>query len=140
MLTKRDAEVTSSDDAIKNTFLNQFLSFTDGVEKHKTKFIITTNQKYNDIDTALLRKGRLFDILELRQLDQKEALEIWIDNGLSVTEFHNVFHDHHVLPADLGSEINKRLNDRIDSATVAYLKEDGISKVIKASRVKKIGV
>lgn len=140
MLTKRDSEVMSIDDAKKNDFLNQFLSFTDGVEKTKTKFIITTNQKYNDIDAALLRKGRLFDILELRPLDQHEAIEIWKDNGLTDTEFHQIFHTHEILPADLGSEINKRLNKRIEAPTASYLKEDGISKVEKAARVKKIGL
>ena len=140
MLTKRDAEVTSADDQKKNDFLNQFLSFTDGVEKYKTKFIITTNQKYDDIDSALLRKGRLFDILELRKLDKHEALDIWLDNDLPKEEFEKVFHAHEVLPAELGSEINKRLNTRIETATATYLKEDGISKVIKATRVKKIGV
>jgi len=140
MLTKRDSEVQSIDDARKNDFLNQFLSFTDGVEKSKTKFIITTNQKYSDIDSALLRKGRLFDILELRALDAPEALSIWLDNNLDEKDFNDIFKTHEVLPADLGSEINKRLNKRIKSATQPYLKEDGISKVQKASRVKKIGL
>lgn len=139
MLTKRDSEVQSVDDARKNDFLNQFLSFTDGVEKTKTKFIITTNQKYNDIDTALLRKGRLFDILELRALDAQEALVIWKDNGLPEEDFNAVFNTHEILPADLGSEINKRNNKRIQTATQSYLKEDGISKVEKAGRNKKIG-
>jgi hypothetical protein len=140
MLTKRDAEVQSIDDARKNDFLNQFLSFTDGVEKNRTKFIITTNQSYNDIDTALLRKGRLFDILELRPLDAEEAIDIWLDNGLKEADFKKVFRTHEILPADLGSEINKRLNTRIETATQDYIKEDGISKVIKASRNKKIGL
>lgn len=140
MLTKRDAEVNSTDDQKKNDFLNQFLSFTDGVEKFKTKFIITTNQKYDDIDSALLRKGRLFDILELRHLDRNEALDIWFDNELDEEEFNKIFTSHEVLPAELGSEISKRLNTRIDTATQPYLKEDGISKVIKAGRSKKIGV
>ena len=140
MLTKRDSEVTNSDDQKKNDFLNQFLSFTDGVEKFKTKFIITTNQKYNDIDSALLRKGRLFDIIELRKLDRNEALEVWLENDLSKDEFESVFHTHEILPAELGSEIAKRLNTRIDTATASYLKEEGISKIIKASRAKKIGL
>lgn len=140
MLTKRDSEVTNADDQKKNDFLNQFLSFTDGVEKHKTKFIITTNQKYNDIDSALLRKGRLFDILELRQLDKNEALAIWKDNDLAEDDFNQIFTTHEVLPAEIGSEIAKRLNTRITTATMSYLKEDGVSKVKKALRAKKIGV
>lgn len=140
MLTKRDSEVLSSDDMNKNSFLNQFLSFTDGVEKHKTKFIITTNQRYDDIDAALLRKGRLFDILELRQLDREEAIEIWKDNNLLEDDFKNIFKTHEILPADLGSEINKRLNTRITTATESYLKEEGISKVQRAGRTKKISI
>jgi DNA replication protein DnaC len=140
MLTKRDSEVSSSDDVMKNSFLNQFLSFTDGVEKHNTKFIITTNQSYDDIDAALLRKGRLFDILELRELDLQEALKIWLDNNLSEDEFKEIFKSHVVLPAELGSEINKRNNKRINTATISYLKEDDISKVKKAGRSKKIGM
>lgn len=138
MLTKREAEVLSQDDATKNAFLNQFLSYTDGVEKNKTKFIITTNQTYDDIDTALLRKGRLFDILELRKLYKNEAFAIWKENGLDEKTFNEIFTSHEVLPAELGSEINKRLNTRIKTATQSYLKEDGISKINKAGRKKKI--
>jgi len=139
MLTKRDAEVNSVDDKDKNVFLNQFLSFTDGVEQHKTKFIITTNQSYEDIDTALLRKGRLFDIIEFRELKRDEALVIWKSNNLREDDFNELFGEK-VLPAELGSEINKRLNDRIQTATESYLREEGISKIEKASRSKKIGV
>lgn len=140
MLTKRDAEVTTADDVNKNTFLNHFLSFTDGVEKNRTKFIITTNQRYDDIDIALLRKGRLFDILELRHLDYNEALDIWKDNNLEINDFNKTFKSHRILPADLGSEINKRKNDRIATAMQSYLKEDGISKIERAGRSKKIGL
>lgn len=140
MLTRRDSEVQSQEDIKKNEFLNQFLSYTDGVENHKTKFIITTNQNYDDIDTALLRKGRLFDILELRHLTIAEALNIWIKNKLDKTIFDNIFKGKDVLPADLGSEITKRLNTRIttETSTTSYLLESDISKVQKASRTKKI--
>jgi DNA replication protein DnaC len=140
MLTKRDAELQTSEDTAKNAFLNQFLSFTDGVEKHKTKFIITTNQTYDDIDSALLRKGRLFDILELRRLDRAEGLSIWLENNLKESEFNEIFTTHEILPADIGSEIAKRLNTRISSNTLPYLRENGISKIEKASRKKTIGL
>lgn len=140
MLTKRDSEVTSNDDAKKNNFLNQFLSFTDGIKKNNTKFIITTNQTFEDIDSALLRKGRMFDILELRRLDKAEALEIWKENELEESEFNSIFTQHEILSADLGSEINKRLNKRIENTLSPYLKEEGISKMTKAGRAKKIGL
>ena len=54
------------EDVIKNQFLSNFLSFTDGIHKRKTKVIITTNQPFEAIDEALLRRGRLFAILEFR--------------------------------------------------------------------------
>lgn len=139
MLTRRDGEVQSADDVRKNTFLNQFLSFTDGVEKSRTKFIITTNQPFDEIDSALLRKGRLFDIIELRRLHRGEALVIWEQNGLSESEFSKVFTGSEILPANLGSEIAKRLNTRIEKSTSSYLREDGISKIQRAQRAKRVG-
>ncbi len=143
MLTKRDAEVITEDDSKKNAFLNQFLSFTDGIVKNKTKFIITTNQPYENIDKALLRKGRLFDILELRKLLKSEAIEIWKENNLDEKEFNEIYKDStSILSADIGSEISKRLNKKITKAraTMTYLKESEISKLYNAKRTKKIGL
>lgn len=76
MLTPRSEEQNASD-AAKNRFISNFLSFTDGFKKNNIKFIITTNQSVDTIDTSLLRKGRMFDILELRELTNKEARDIW---------------------------------------------------------------
>lgn len=137
MLTKRSTEVQTADDMKKNSFLNQFLSFTDGVEKYNTKFIITTNQIYDDIDTAILRKGRLFDILELRILTNDEALKIWNSYELNEKIFHELFSGD-VIPANLGSEISKRMNTRIQDATKSYLYEPEISKIAISSTKKKI--
>lgn len=134
MLTKRDADIMTQEDYAKNAFLDHFLTFTDGVEKNNTKFIITTNQPFKDIDTALLRKGRLFDILELRYLTLEEARVIWDENNLLEDDFNNTFTEDGILPADLGSEVNKRLNKRIDSSTKSYLREPGISKVERAGK------
>ena len=77
MLTRRDAETYSFDERNRNRFLSNLLSFTDGIQKNYTKFIFTTNQSFDDIDSAVLRKGRLFDVLELRELTNEEALEVW---------------------------------------------------------------
>ena len=133
MLTKRESEVMTSDDAKKNSFLNQLLSFTDGVQKNKTKFIITTNQHFDDVDTALLRKGRLFDILEFRKLTNQEALKIWAEQELKEDEFHNLFQGD-VLQSDLGSEIVKRKNKRIKNTISSYLKEPEISKIKRKNK------
>lgn len=137
MLTKRDAEIQTHEDTIKNNFLNQFLSFTDGVNKNKTKFIITTNQPYDSIDVAILRKGRIFDILELRKLKREEAKNIWLNKELDISDFDKIFVDEYILSADLGSEIAKRKNTQIRQETT-YLKEQGISKITRNK--KKIGI
>ena len=137
MLTKRDAEIQTNEDSVKNNFLNQFLSFTDGVNKNKTKFIITTNQPYDSIDTAILRKGRIFDILELRKLKREEAKNIWLKKELNIDDFNKMFNDEYILSADLGSEIAKRTNEKIRQE-VSYLKEAGISKISRNK--KKIGI
>ena len=140
MLTRRNAEVQTVEDTNKNTFINQFLSFTDGVEKNHTKFIITTNQPFDEIDSALLRKGRLFDIIELRMLHYDEGLVIWKENFLDEDEYKKIFTSEEILPANLGSEISKRMNKKIKKATETYLKEPGISKIQKAGRTKKISL
>lgn len=133
MLTKRESEVMTSDDAKKNAFLNQLLSYTDGVQKNRTKFIITTNQHFDDVDSALLRKGRLFNILEFRTLYNKEALKIWLEADLDEDEFHKLFQDD-VLQSDLGSEIAKRKNKRIKNIVDDYLYEPEISKVKRKNK------
>ena len=78
MLGSRDSEDTK-----QNKFLSKFLTFTDGVRKNKIKFIVTTNQEYRDMDKAILRKGRLFDVLEMRELSLEEGLEIWKSEGIT---------------------------------------------------------
>jgi hypothetical protein len=137
MLTKRDAEIVTTEDVIKNSFLNQFLSFTDGITHNNVKFIITTNQNLSELDPAILRKGRLFDILELRPLKNEEALSIWKEHGLPKAKFK---YKGDVNPADLGSSISKLLNKRIDEPTAEYLLEDNISKIRGAGRSRKISL
>jgi len=137
MLTRRSAEELSESDVIKNSFLNNFLTFTDGVVKNKTKFIITTNQKIDDIDQALMRKGRLFDILELRRLKNDEALKIWKNSGLDEDLFKQKFKGN-VLASDLGSTIQKCSNLSADGEK-SYLNDQSISKIVKFKE-KKLGL
>lgn len=133
MLTKRESEVMTADDVKKNAFLNQLLSYTDGVQKNRTKFIITTNQHFDDVDTALLRKGRLFNILEFRKLTNPEALKIWLEAELKEEDFHEHFQGD-VLQSDLGSEIAKRKNTRVKNKASSYLYEPEISKVKRKNK------
>jgi len=139
MLTKREDSANTKDNDIKNAFLNQFLTFTDGVQKNNTKFIITTNQSFESVDSALLRKGRLFNILEPRKLDKTEALKIWNNNNLDEKSFAETFNTHEILPALLGSEIAKRKNKKIN-IKCSYVLEEDISKIDKATRSTRIGI
>lgn len=85
LLTPRTEEQGFNDNA-KNRFISNFLSFTDGFKKNNVKFIITTNQSVDTIDKSLLRKGRMFDILQLRELTNAEAKAIW-DNEVKDKPF-----------------------------------------------------
>ena len=109
------------EDVLKNQFLSHLLSFTDGIEKNNIKIIITTNQDYKDIDNALLRTGRLFDILRFRGLNKKEALNLWESYGLNEKEFNENIStllknskDNLILQSDLASLIqNIKRNNKL---------------------------
>jgi len=103
----------SREDVLKNQFISHFLSFTDGTHENKTKFIITTNQPYNEIDEALLRPGRLYAVLNFRPLTWDEALDIWEEFGLNETEFEEHFHNKdYINQAELGSIIENKLMNK----------------------------
>lgn len=95
-----------------NKFLNNLLSFTDGTFKNNTKIIITTNVKPKQIDKALIRPGRLFDFIELKQLDRDYAKKVWVE-VLNETEeqFEEVFSNYEqISQATLMSELEKLHN------------------------------
>jgi len=124
----------SRGDTLKNQFLSNLLSFSDGIQKNKTKIIITTNQPYNDLDEALLRAGRLFAILAFRPLTWEEALEVWKSEGLDELIFEKEFKDDYIFPADLGSKINniKRNKKLIDKKV--WIKDPKIDVLNKIGR------
>lgn len=136
-LTSRNNEVLTNEDHLKNKFLSQLLSFTDGVTKNNVKFIITTNLPVEAIDTAVLRKGRTFDILRFQTLSHDEAMHIWIESGLVEKNFYKYFSDDEsFIPAcDLGSNISKEkaeISSGIQNRT--YVLRDGISILNKTSK------
>jgi len=90
-----------------NTFMTQLLSFSDGIfHSNKTKIIITTNQKVQEIDGALVRPGRCFDFIHLQPLDRERALFAWTKIlKLSEERFNEVFGDQQeITQASLMSE------------------------------------
>lgn len=132
MLGARDEEITSGHDVQKNAFMNQFLSFSDGIIRSNTKFIITTNQDIDDIDSALLRKGRLFEIIQLRPLTKDECEKIFKEEcpDKPLPEFAD-----ETLASDLSYIINS-------SKVVVkdYLKEKLQTRVLKIKKKKKLGL
>jgi len=59
----------------QNTTMSKILNVSDGIiDLTMKKIIFTTNiENTNDVDQALIRPGRCFDILEFRNLDHHEA-------------------------------------------------------------------
>jgi len=122
------------EDVAKNQFLSHLLSFTDGIEDNKTKIIITTNQPFESIDEALLRRGRLFAILEFRPLTYEEALDVWKSEGLDEKEFNKLFDDDEILQADLGEVIqNFKRNSKYISKK-DFILDDSIDALRKAKK------
>jgi len=122
LLTPRTEEQSPSDIA-KNKFISNFLSFTDGFKHNNVKFIITTNQEVSTIDKSLLRRGRMFDILELRKLTNQEAKEIW--EQLTDKPFKL---KGEILACDLAFEIENSKRTKNDKS---YLKDKTVSKLKK---------
>ena len=143
-LLPRTQEISTQEDVNKNKFISNLLSYTDGIfdENTKTKFIITTNKETKEIDVAILRKGRTFDILNLRALNNAEAKDVWLSEGLEVDKFmSSIFKDSdNILPCDLGSEISKiKASEKYGIEIKPYVKEDGISMYSNAKTKRKIG-
>jgi len=63
------------DDEISNV-ISTILSATDGFIPKRTKIIISTNKTFREIDPALLRPSRLFDILELKDVPKDYFLKL----------------------------------------------------------------
>lgn len=85
ILDDLDNELGQRAKGADNFIVSQLLSFSDGLFENHLKVIITTNQEIKDIDSAIIRPGRCFDVLNLRQLTKKEALDVWV-NTLQCSE------------------------------------------------------
>jgi hypothetical protein len=130
-LLPRDSDTMTNEDVNRKKFISQLLSFTDGINENSTKLIITTNRSVDDIDIAVLRRGRTFDILELQALSHDEAKEIWLSKNLTDDDFEELFKEKDViLPSELGAEIKLKIkmNER-EEELGEYLLRDGISKI-----------
>jgi hypothetical protein len=130
ILTDRNISNESQSDSIRLSFISNFLSYTDGIFENNTKFIITTNQSVNNIDSAILRKGRCFDVLSFRQLKHSEAKNIWVGEGLPLDKFDVIFGGQdNINAADVGAkiEMENNLSDKHMKVKSSYINEEGIS-------------
>ena len=78
VLIIEDCEKLFTDRTNGNTFLNTMLNLTDGIigEAFGIKFICTFNCNKNQIDKAVLRKGRLSLIYEFKKLSLEKTKQL----------------------------------------------------------------
>ncbi len=75
ILVMEDADAFLSSRQEGNTMMHRFLNVSDGlVSASDKKIIFSTNlPNVNDIDEALMRPGRCFDVMQFRELTRDEA-------------------------------------------------------------------
>jgi len=121
-------------------FISQLISYTDGIVKNKTKFLISTNKEISSIDSAILRDGRLFGIFSFSRLSYDEAKTIWIKEGLNSKLFSEEFEgDKAILQSRLGSIIEK-LKSNNGAMPISFIKEGSIMDIAKKYQEKKRGL
>ncbi len=142
ILIDRNMTTESSTDETRLRFISNFLSYTDGIFASDTKFVITTNQSVNNIDSAILRKGRCFDVLSFRPLTYEEGKKIWTEAEIPLDKFEEKFKaDGHINAAELGAniEFEQNLLSRHTTIKASYILEEGIS-LYKTNLNKKISI
>jgi len=139
-LSPRSQTVGSDIEELKNQFVSNLLSFSDGMFINNTKFIITTNRKIDDIDNALLREGRMFGVFEFSRLSYENGLEIWLKNKLKKKYFENEFVEgEEILQSKLGSTIHSYLENKGKKRKNFLKKESKADISSKYSEDKKMG-
>ena len=78
VLIAEDAEILTRSRQLGNPLMATLLDVTSGMSaKHSFKLIITMNsENLDDVDTALLRPGRCFDIMKFGYLNEGEAANV----------------------------------------------------------------
>lgn len=81
-------DLLTSDRGEHNKIIAKILNISDGIIKlPKKKLIFSTNlQKVEDIDQAIIRPGRCFDVMEFRELTKDEAQVVADRVGVSLLE------------------------------------------------------
>jgi SpoVK/Ycf46/Vps4 family AAA+-type ATPase len=84
MIVVEDADLLLSPRSTGNMSMAQLLNETDGISSnHDRKVVFTTNlSRRSDIDEALMRTGRCYDVIEFRLLTPEEAIAARKAHGL----------------------------------------------------------
>lgn len=70
-----------------NRFMSALLNESEGVCENEIKIVITTNLTNIDkVDSALIRQGRTFDIVDFRNLTREEAKVVADEEGLDISK------------------------------------------------------
>jgi molybdopterin-guanine dinucleotide biosynthesis protein len=71
-----------------NTMMHRFLNVSDGlISAEGKKLVFSTNlPSIRDIDEALMRPGRCFDVVEFRPMTRAEALNVASDVGIDLRD------------------------------------------------------
>ncbi|AXH70999.1 hypothetical protein [Vibrio phage BONAISHI] len=113
-----------------NETMNKLLSYSDGALKHKTRIIITTNRgvKKGNIEPALVRTGRCFEVLDIPELTYDEALEVWTVHLQKPTEgFVALFGDAEQSPTICQAELKRESDLWTKVGKRGFLKRNDIS-------------
>jgi hypothetical protein len=125
--------------------VTELLNFTDGIVECNSKFIITTNMAVHDVDTAILRKGRLFDAITMRKLNLEEGKDLLSDSIEDAEDVDKIMEKYTegITPAEVAFEASNYIITKDISSnkkTSSYLLEDGISTVKNLKVSRKIGL
>jgi hypothetical protein len=109
ILEDSDAFLKSRSDG--NTMMHRFLNVGDGLVTTKgKKMIFSTNlPSIRDIDSALVRPGRCFDILTFSELNKQESVALAAQLGVELTEDKDKY--------SLAEVFNKQQHDAKSSMT-----------------------
>ena len=110
-----------------NKTIAKILNVSNGlIQLPKKKLIFTTNlQKLSDIDPAILRPGRCFDVMEFRTMTRDEAqvvaddLGVTLPDGPSKFTLAEVFQRRHIAESD-APYVSRGLTNVIKSAKMGF--------------------
>lgn len=125
VLDDLDSDLThsrASADGTTKGFLSNILSFSDGVlsGKKRPKVVITANQQIREVDSALVRPGRCFDVIHVDHLSVEQAKDLWINKfKLELSAFEDKFSGlKSISQATLMNEISRMGCDKVYRAYI----------------------